>query len=178
MTQGLYKPQGQSPSQKKQQKGEEGKCGCGSFELPLGSPRGNGREGIRESRQRPLMLCEWVCCRGRESENTEVSSFRYWAVMKNLQEWPERREGTHERPGPSGPRAESGSRGRGGPQSTEVQVHKDCKGCWWGCCSRTPGLCSPPGLQALHSQPDGFRWEPCDYVGEVQHAEGIHSSDT
>ena len=47
--------------------------------------KGKCHEAIRESWQQPLMLCEWVCCEGRESENTEVSSFRYWAVMKNLQ---------------------------------------------------------------------------------------------
>ena len=33
-----------------------------------------------------------------------------------------------------------------------------------------------PGSGHCLPQPDGCRWEPCDCVGEVQHAKGIHSS--
>ena len=86
--------------------------------------------------------------RAREWEHRSVIFQVLGRDEEPPKEWPEQREGTHEHPGPASLRAESSSGERGGQQGTEIQVHKDCKGCWWGCCSRTPGFCSssrPPG---------------------------------
>ena len=109
-----------------------------------------------------------------ESEDTEVSSFRWWARMKTLQESGQRAgseptsvQGLLVREQRAAP--EGGAVGR-----ARRSRYTDCKGCWWGGRAAAPGFCSRdtrvllflPASRHCISQSDVFGWELCDYMGE------------